>query len=162
MALSSPSLHSRALYADLATDQTLPTLLRLHEAAFAALGGIPREILYDWMKTVALGTDERGEVRWHPQFLDFAQYWGFTPRLCRPYRPQTKGKIEAGIGYVRGNFLTGWQPDDLAGTRAQLFDWTARVANQRVHGTTHRVVADAWEAETPFLLPARGARRIRS
>jgi transposase len=147
---------SRALYADLATDQTLPTLLRMHEAAFAALGGIPREILYDWMKTVALGTDERGEVRWHPQFLDFARYWGFVPRLCRPYRPQTKGKIESGIGYVRGNFLSGWQPDDLAGTRAQLFDWTARVANQRLHGTTHRVVADAWEEEKPLLWPCEG------
>ncbi len=147
---------SRAMYADLATDQRLSTLLRLHEAAFEALGGIPREILYDWMKTVALGTDERGEVKWQPQFLDFARYWGFVPRLCRPYRPQTKGKIEAGIGYVRGNFLAGCQPDNLAGTRGQLFAWTAQVANQRVHGTTHRAVAEAWEAEKPFLMPWTG------
>ncbi len=128
--------YSRGMYADLATDQTLPTLLRLHEAAFAALGGIPREILYDWMKTVALGTDERGEVQWHPQFLDFARYWGFTPRLCRPYRAQTKGKIEAGVSYVRNNFLAGCQPDK--------------------HGTTHRVVAEAWDAEKPWLLPVAG------
>src|SRR5712692_10503862 len=106
------------------------------------------------MKTVALGTDERGEGKWQPQFLDFARYWGFVPRLCRPYRPQTKGKIEAGVGYVRGNFLAGCLPDDLAGTRGQLFAWTAQVANQRVHGTTHRVVAEAWEAEKPFLMPA--------
>lgn len=150
--------HSRAMYADLATDQTLPTLLRLHEAAFAALGGLPREILYDWMKTVALGTDERGEVQWHPQFLDFARYWGFVPRLCRPYRAQTKGKIESGVGYVRKNFLAGWQPDDLEGTRGQLLAWTVQVAHQRVHGTTYRVVAEAWEAEKPFLLPVAGRR----
>jgi transposase len=150
--------HSRAMYADLATDQTLPTLLRRHEAAFEALGGIPGEILYDWMKTVALGTDERGEVKWQPQFLDFARYWGFVPRLCRPYRPQTKGKIEAGVGYVRGNFLAGCEPSDLAGMRGQLFAWTARVAHQRVHGTTHRVVAEAWEAEKPFLMPGAGRR----
>ena len=150
--------HSRAMYADLATDQRLPTLLRLHEAAFLALGGVPREILYDWMKTVASGTDERGEVRWHPQFLDFAGYWGFVPRLCRPYRPQTKGKIEAGVGYVRNNFLAGCQADDLARTRGQLLVWTARVAHQRVHGTTHRVVAEAWEAERPFLQPVAGRR----
>lgn len=150
--------HSRAMYADLALQQTLPTLLRLHEAAFDALGGVPREILYDWMKTVASGTDERGEVRWHPQFLDFARYWGFVPRLCRPYRPQTKGKIENGIGYVRHNFLAGCQPDDFAGTRGQLLDWTARVAHPRVHGTTHRVVAQAWEEERPYLLPIAGRR----
>lgn len=53
-------------------------------------------------------------MKWQPQFLDFARYWGFVPRLCRPYRPQTKGKIEAGVGYVRGNFLAGCHPDDLA------------------------------------------------
>jgi transposase len=150
--------HSRAMYADLALHQTLPTLLRLHEAAFGALGGVPREILYDWMKTVASGTDERGEVRWHPQFQDFARYWGFVPRLCRPYRPQTKGKIESGVGYVRNNFLAGCQPDDLAGTRGQLLAWTARVAHRRVHGTTHRVVAEAWEEERPYLLPVAGRR----
>lgn len=150
--------HSRAMYADLACDQKLSTLLRLHEAAFEALGGIPQEILYDWMKTVALGTDERGEVRWQPQFLDFARYWGFVPRLCRGYRPQTKGKIEAGVGYVRNNFLAGCQPSDLSGMRGQLFAWTAQVANVRVHGTTHRVVAEAWEAEKPFLMPVAGRR----
>jgi transposase len=150
--------YSRAMYADLACDQKLATLLRLHEAAFEALGGIPREILYDWMKTVALGTDERGEVEWHPQFLDFARYWGFVPRLCRPYRAQTKGKIESGVGYVRNNFLPGCQPDNLVGTRAQLFAWVAQVAQPRVHGTTHRVVAEAWEEERPYLSPGTGRR----
>ena len=37
-------------------------------------------------------SDDRGEIVWHPVFLDFARYWGFRPRLCRPYRAQTKGK----------------------------------------------------------------------
>lgn len=43
------------------------------------------------MKTVIEGTDERGETRWNRTFRDFAAYWGFTPRACKPYRPQTKG-----------------------------------------------------------------------
>ncbi len=99
--------YSRAMFADVATDQTLPTFLRLHKAAFAALGGVPRELLYDHVKTVVLGLDDRGEIRWQPQFADFARYWGFIPRLCHAYRPQTKGKVESGIGYVRKNFLCG-------------------------------------------------------
>ena len=78
---------------DVALDQQLGTFLRLHEEAFHQLGGVPAEILYDRVKTVWLGTDERGEVRWHPVFLDFAQYWGFRPRLCRPYRAQTTDEI---------------------------------------------------------------------
>jgi transposase len=145
--------HSRAMFADLATDQTLPTFLRMHERAFAQLGGVPREILYDRVKTVVLGTDERGEVKWHPTFLAFARYWGFTPRLCRAYRPQTKGKVENGIGYLRKNFLCGRLAADLSELSGQLHGWVWGVANQRIHGTTHRCVAAAWEAEKPHLQP---------
>lgn len=148
--------HSRALFADLALDQRLPTFLRLHEAAFAALGGIPKEILYDWAKTVVLGVDERGEPKWHPIFLDFAGYWGFVPRLCRTYRPQTKGKVENGIGYLRKNFLCGRQASGFVDLRGQLATWNADVAMQRVHGTTHQRVQDAWHAERPFLQPITG------
>jgi transposase len=99
--------YSRRMWAEAALDQKLGTLLRMHEAAFREWGGVPEEILYDRMKTVWLGTDERGEIVWHPVFLDFARYWGFKPRLCRPYRAQTKGKIESGIKYLRRNFLCG-------------------------------------------------------
>ncbi|MFN3650279.1 MAG: IS21 family transposase [Armatimonadota bacterium] len=148
--------YSRAMFAQLATDQTLSTLLSLHEAAFHALGGVPREILYDRMKTVVLGVDERGEIRWHPLFQDFARYWGFTPRLCRAYRPQTKGKVESGIKYVRRNFLCGRTATSLSDLQDQLRVWTAEVALPRVHGTTHRVVREAWEEERPHLLPVRG------
>ena len=148
--------YSRAHYADLATDQTLGTLLRLHEAAFQALGGVPREILYDRMKTVVLGTDERGETLWHPVFRDFAQFWGFMPRLCRAYRPQTKGKVESGIRYLRGSFLCGRTGSGVTDLRTQLFAWTAEVALPRVHGTTHRVVREAWEEERRHLQPLAG------
>jgi transposase len=82
--------YSRKLVAEAALDQKLGTLLRLHEAVFDQLGGVPEEILYDRMKTVWLGTDERGEIVWHPVFQGFARYWGFVPRRCRPYRAQTK------------------------------------------------------------------------
>jgi len=129
--------YSRALMAEGALDQKLGTLLRLHEEAFRQLGGVPQEILYDRMKTVCLGTDERGEVRWHPQFLDFARYWGFTPRLCRPYRAQTKGKVESGVKYVRRNFLCslqGREPHSVEDLNSGLRQWVWEVANQRVHG----------------------------
>jgi transposase len=145
--------HSRAMFCELATDQTLPTFLRLHEQAFAALGGVPHEILYDRVKTVVLGQNERGEVLWHPVFDAFAHDWGFVPRLCRAYRPQTKGKVENGIGYLRKNFLCGSRAGDVPELRAQLGGWLATVANQRIHGTTHQCVAAAWEAEKPHLQP---------
>ena len=76
--------YSRMMMAEAALDQKLGTLLRMHEEAFRQLGGVPEEILYDRMKTVWIGIDDRGEIVWHPVFLDFARYWGFTPRLCSP------------------------------------------------------------------------------
>ena len=142
--------YSRTMMAEAALDQKLGTLLRMHEEAFRQLGGVPEEILYDRMKTIWLETDERGEIVWHPVFLDFTKYWGFTPRLCRPYRAQTKGKVESGVKYVRRNFLCGLQghePGCLADFNAQLRAWVWEVANQRVHGTTHEQVNVRWGAD---------------
>jgi hypothetical protein len=111
------------------------------------------------MKTVWLETDERGEIVWHPVFLDFARYWGFRPRLCRPYRAQTKGKVESGVKYVRRNFLCGLQgrePGGLKDLNAQLRAWVWQVANQRVHGTTHEAVAARLQTEQSSLQPIGG------
>jgi transposase len=155
--------HSRAMFADIATDQKLPAFLRMHEAAFEYLGGVTQEILYDNTKTVVLktltqGVDSRGEVKLNPEFADFARYWGFTPRLCRPYRPQTKGKVESGVGYLRKNFLCGRDATDLDDLRQQMRVWSAEVANVRLHGTTHRLVGEAWQEEKPSLQSAVGRR----
>lgn len=142
--------YSRRMMAEVALDQKIGTLLRMHEEAFRQMSGVPEEILYDRMKTVWLGSDERGEIVWHPVFMDFARYWGFTPRLCRPYRAQTKGKVESGVKYVRRNFLCGLQgrePSSLVDMNAQLREWVACVANQRVHGTTRDQVAVRWDVE---------------
>lgn len=148
--------HSRAMFTDIAKDQKLPAFLRMHEAAFEYLGGVTQEILYDNTKTVVLrtlteGVDSRGEVKLNPAFADFARYWGFTPRLCRPYRPQTKGKVESGVKYLRQNFLQGRTAEGLNDLSRQLRAWTAEVANVRLHGTTHRLVSEAWHEEKPML-----------
>lgn len=147
---------SRAMFSEVATDQKLSTFLSLHEAAFSDLGGIPQEILYDRVKTVVLGVDERGETLWNPAFLDFARYWGFRPRLCAAYRAQTKGKIERGIGYIRKSFLCGVRAVDVPDLSRQLHAWVWGVANRRVHGTTHRVVYEAWEEEKGYLHAVAG------
>jgi transposase len=151
--------YSRRMMAEAAMDQKLGTLLRMHETAFRELGGVPEEILYDRMKTIWTGTDERGEIIWNAVFLDFARYWGFRPRLCRPYRAQTKGKIESGVKYVRRNFLCGLQgrePGNLSDLNAELRRWISEVANQRVHGTTHEQVLIRWEEDRVKLQPVNG------
>jgi len=151
--------YSRRMMAEVALDQKIGSLL-MREEAFRQMGGDPEEILYDRMKTVWLGSDERGEIVWHPVFLEFARYWVFTPRLCRPYRAQTKGKVESGVKYLRRNFLCGLQgrePHSLTDMNAQLREWISTVANQRVHGTTREQVAVRWDVEQ-FSLQAIAGR----
>ena len=142
--------YSRRMMAEAATDTKPGTLLRMHESAFEQWEGVPEEILYDRMRTIWTGTDERGEIVWNSTFVDFARYWGFTPRLCRPYRPQTKGKVESGVKYVRRNFLAGLlgrEPSSLLDLNSELRRWVSEVANQRVHGTTHEQVLLRWDGD---------------
>jgi transposase len=146
--------YSRAMVIDIALDQRLGTFLRLHEEAFQQLGGVPAEILYDRVETVWLGTDERGEVRWHPVFLDFARSWGFTPRLCRPYRAQTKGRVERAISFLRHSFFAARSFSSVADLNAQLARWILEEAHaHHVPGRPDQRVADALAEEQPRLLP---------
>jgi transposase len=139
--------YSRALFVHFTTTQRLETFLQCHLLAFEAFGGYPRELLYDNAKTVVLARpDLRAEApgpapHWHPQFLDFAGYYGFTPRLCRPYRARTKGKVERMIRYVRESFFVGGHFVDLDDLNRQAARWCATVANARVHATTGEIPA---------------------
>ena len=100
---------SRAAYVEFCDDERVETLVAAHENAFVAFGGVPLEVLYDNMKTVVLerNTYGRGVHRFHPGFLDYARHAGVLPRLCQPYRAQTKGKVERFIGYLKRSF---WVP----------------------------------------------------
>jgi transposase len=127
---------SRVLYLEFTLSMEITWFLRGHQHAFAYFGGAPREVLHDNLKTAVLDRAADGTIHWHPRYLDFASYYGFMPHACRPYRAQTKGKVERGIGYVRGNFWPGVHAEDLADLNAQARVWLDTVANVRVHGTT--------------------------
>ncbi len=128
---------SRAMYLRFTETQALAAFLLCHEEAFQFFGGVPQEILYDRAKTVWLRDDRRGEAVFHPGLLDFARHYGYVPRLCHARRPQTEGKTESGVGYVRKNFwprVGDYQKaQDLAGICER---WLRQTCNVRVHGTT--------------------------
>jgi len=130
-------------------------LLAAHEAAFAHFGGRCEFLLYDRMRTVVLGTSE-GRPRLNPTFAAFAGHWGFTPRLCQPYRAQTKGKVESGVKYVKRNFVPGREFRDLEDFNAQLAAWQLEIADVRVHGTTHQRPIDRFADEARALAPTAG------
>ena len=115
------------------------------------LGGVPIEILYDRMKTAVTGEDDVGHIVYNPSLLALARHYRFQPRACRPYRAKTKGKVERPFSYIRQDFFLGRSFRDLDDLNTQLTDWLDTVANVRTHGTTQRVVAEAFAAEQPEL-----------
>lgn len=145
---------SRAMYVEFVEQQDLSTLLRCHLQAFAALGGVPKTILYDNMKTVVLRRPGR-VVEYHPLLLDFALLAGFAPRSCQPYRAQTKGRVERVIGYLKQHVWAGARFTDLRDLNRQVQAWVAEVAHQRLHGTTGRRPAELLAAEQGRLTPLR-------
>lgn len=146
---------SRRGYYQPSADERLGQFLDAHERAFDYFGGHTQELLYDHTRTVCYPNGE-GRVVWNPTFKSFAEYWGFEPRLCRPYRAQTKGKVESGVKYLKRNFLPGRQFLDIVDLTEQLNEWNATIADVRIHGTTHERPIDRFEAERTHLVPSAG------
>ncbi len=148
--------YSRRMFSVATRDEKLGTFIRCHTEAFDHFGGIPQEILYDNPKTIVLARDAEGHImRWNPVFRDFCRYYGFRPHPHRPYRPQTKGKVESGIKYAK-RFLRGKRFESLEHLNASLAAWIDTVADQRIHGTTHRKPADMFAEERDLLMDHRG------
>ena len=129
---------SRAIYVEFVRRADTASFIQCHVNAFEYFGGVPRRCLYDNAKVVTLGRDAEGRTEWNRRMLDFALRLGFELRLCQPYRAQTKGKVESGVKYVRGNLWPSLRCTDDADLNRQALQWCDGVANRRTHGTTGR------------------------
>lgn len=144
---------SRAMYARFFLDQQGDAFRRGHVLAFEALGGVPREVLYDNLKSAVL--ERMGEhIRFHPRVLELAGHYHFVPKPCAPYRGNEKGKVERTIQYLRSSFFAARTYRDLDDLNDQLARWVITVAHRRpVPGDGDRtLVADALTEEQPRLL----------
>jgi transposase len=121
---------SRAIYARFALDQTLESFLHGHILGFAAMGGVPREILYDNLKSVVL--ERVGDhIRFHPRILELAGHYHFAPKPCAPYRGNEKGKVERQIQYLRHSFFAARRFSSVDDLNMQLARWISNIAHVR-------------------------------
>lgn len=156
------------------TDNMLSsTLIECHHKAFAYFGGVTQTILYDNMKAVVEKRDAYGtnEHKFHPALLDLAKSYGFTIKLCKPYRAKTKGKVERFNSYLKSNF---YRP-----LVAKLIDTDVKVsvgllnshiggwlnlANTRIHGTTDKrpldLLAEELNTMLEYYVPVEPAKLI--
>ena len=139
--------YSRMRYIEFVTDMSTNTLIRCHQNAFRYFQGYPEEILYDNMKQVVIKRLLKQEdSTLNRQFEDFAGFYGFKPVLCRPYRGQTKGKVERTVAFVRDNFMVGIRYNSLDDLNGQAVGWCNKV-NAKVHATTGEVPFDRLKKE---------------
>ena len=129
--------HSRNKYVEFTSRCDLRSLQRCMVNAFEYFGGVPEIILTDNMKTV-VDHREGKRIIWNPQFADFAVQMGFVPKVCRIRRPQTKGKVERLVRYVKDNFLPGRLFEDLEDLNRQVLQW-CRDVDSIPHSTTGKI-----------------------
>ena len=155
--------YSRAPFVYFTDNMRQDTWQRCHEKAFVYFGGVPATILYDNLKSVVIKRDKygKGVHGFNDAFLDFSKGW-FEPRLCRPYRAQTKGKVERFNRYLKENFYVPLKAS-LKGSgvtitsdllNLHIFGWIAKT-NERVHATTKAKPADRLQEERKRLQPYR-------
>jgi transposase len=156
--------YSRLLWCRFYLRQDMRTLIDGLEDAFGYFGGVPQELLFDQMKAV-ITRDLRlqgGALVRNLEFLRFAHHWSFTPRACRPYRAQTKGKVERPVRYLRDNFVYGRTFVNDADLDVQRHQWLDDVANVRGHATTRERPRDRFDRDERLLLQPLAPRPYAS
>lgn len=144
---------SRHMYAEIVADQKIPTWLGCHRRAFEFFGGVPRKTIIDNTKCAITRACFRDpEVQ--RSYGELAEGYGFVISPCPPADPQKKGRVEAGVKYVKNRFVPLRDFRSLREANAQLHTWIVQTAGNRIHGTTRQKPLTLFaEAEKSLLKP---------
>ena len=131
--------------------------IQMHDEAFRYFGGVTEECIYDQTKMVVISEQYR-ELTLNQRFHQYATTAGYRIHACEGYDPESKGKVEAGVKYVKRDCFYGEQFADENAVHQHLHDWLETVANARVHGTTGQHPREHFEALErsqlkPYLVP---------
>lgn len=129
---------------------TSHTAIDAHEKAFAFIGGYPEEIVYDQDK-VLLVDENKGNLILTDAFRSYHASRSFGLHFCRKADPQSKGKIENVIKYIKYNFLRGRTFYDIHTLNHQAIEWLQRTANAKIHASTQQNPQQQWLIEKTYL-----------
>lgn len=145
--------HSRFKYAEAqARPFKAPEFVQACHRCFRYLGGMPQEIVFDQDSLVCVA-ENSGDIIHTYEFEKLRQECKFSVYLCRGADPESKGKIESVVKYIKGNFLEHRIYVDDEILNSSLLDWLDRTANAKIHGTTKRIPAEVFQEERDYLRP---------
>jgi len=131
---------------------TSATAIYAHEKAFVWFEGIPKEILYDQDK-VFISDENLGDYKLTHEFKAYCQSQPFKAVFCRKADPQSKGKVENVVKYIKYNFLRGRIYRNLSALNQSAQEWLKRTGNAKKHSSTHKIPAVEWQVEKMHLFP---------
>ena len=150
--------YSRLMYVGL-SDRPIDTscFISLHDEAFKYFDGVMEECVYDQTKLVAIKEEFR-EVWFNEEFYRYATFSNFDIRVCEGYDPESKGKVESGVKYVKNDFFYGEEFIDFDNLKQDLREWLDKTANVRQHGTTKKMPRQIYDEQEhqnmrPYLQP---------
>ena len=138
--------YSRLDYYEVVFDQKVETFINCHINGFKYFGGVPQVVKIDNLKAAILEANFY-EPTYQQIYKQFAESYGCMVVPCRVRSPQEKGKIEAGIKYVKNNFFAGRKFDSFDVLCVSLWHWVDNKCNMRVHGTTRKVPREVFDME---------------
>ena len=125
-----------------------------HEHAFAYFEGVPKEIIYD-QDSVFIHDENLGDYLLTNDFQTFCNSQDFQVIFCRKADPQSKGKVENVVKYVKQNFLRGRKYINIETLNKEGIEWLERTGNIKKHAATHKIPYQEWLEEKKFLLPLK-------
>jgi len=153
--------YSGASSAHFSFDMTVESFLAGHVKAFEWLGGVPRECVYDNLRS-AVARRQGKEITWNARFAGLRGHYAFHASACTPATPREKGSVEAA---VRHHKTVSW-PARRFGSLAELNQiyarWRDRIALPRRHASGHFIVADRLAVERKTVSSAPESRTARS
>jgi len=129
--------YSRLMYLEFTVSQTMEFFLGAHLNAFEYFGRlVPAKIMVDNLKSAVLKRLTGQAPVFNPRYRDFADHHGFEIVACGVGQGQEKGRVEAGVGYVKKNLLCGLDIPHFSVMNPAARDWLDTIANVRLHGET--------------------------
>jgi hypothetical protein len=144
---------SSAQTAHFSFDMTLESFLEGHVRVFDWLGGVPREGVYDNLRSVVAKRDARQVIRWNQRFLHLRGHYAFHSTACTPATPREKGSVEGAVRYLKSSFWPARHFQTLVELDELYAGWRDQVAHRRRHATRQFVVAERLAEERDALRP---------
>jgi len=132
------------------TPFTSASTVYAHELAFEHLQGIPKKIIYDQDK-VLINSENLGDYLLTKKFQSFVSQHHFEPIFCRKADPQSKGKVENSIKYIKNNFLKGREFKNIIQLNIDVLSWMDRTANGLIHNGTRLIPYNIYQSNKETL-----------